>query len=630
MSPPIIQLDSDEGKLVVAELRAEELTVLVGSGISSFEPTSLPTGMALGKAIAQRLAAGGASDRDLLAKILSETAFEHIMERCPGQERVREVLSRRFRDVVPNPVHEALARLAAAGVVRHLITPNYDVALERAFAHAAPSSDLVLVRREEDSTNLEQDSIHALFKIHGCATEAYADTIVFRLTDEAQLEPWKRDTLRALVAGRPLLVVAYSGLDFEICPELPQMGASRLVWLHFGDLDWMTANAWRVVRQSGGVVLQGDAQALLGALLGGDKIKAAWAPAAAADFVAELFSGFSEEELDAWRTRLFGEIGCASDAIAAAERLVAAAESRRDIPALGRALTHRGRGRFHQGRYIDAATDYTRAAQIFRRSGDALALREALNGIVECNRCAGRYERTLLALRELGKLGRAAKADREQQSARADRRMLGSLLRRHGYQLATLMPKRPGLRRLRKRLRVVLREQASRDIAEVAEFAAEAGNWLQLQQTKMWAKRYGLHWNKVFRGTMDPLPPREGYRQLGYIVAQSMALRDEGKVTDEAEARARLKEVKGLLDALVGVEAWPEAWKLVRSAEHHLCPAPTASATPIDLAGSALPDSPAGESAWSLSAEDREKIEEGWRACQYTPWMRWAREKGIL
>ena len=115
---------------------------------------------------------------------------------------------------------------------------------------------------------------------------------------------------------------------------------------------------------------------------------------------------------------------------------------------------------------------------------------------------------------------------------------------------------------------------------------------------------------------MDPLPPREGYRQLGYIVAQSMALRDEGKVADEVEARARLEEAEGLLDALVGVEAWPEAWKLARFAEHHLCPSLTASS--------------AGKSAWTLSPETRKKIEEGWRACQYTPWMRWAREKGIL
>jgi hypothetical protein len=598
MPSPVIQLDSDEGKCVITELRAAELTLLVGSGISSFEPTSLPAGQALGTAIAARLAAGSASNQELLVSILKETAFEHVMERCPGPERVREVLSRRFRDVPPNPVHLAFVRLAAAGVVRHLITPNYDVGLERAFAAAAPETRLGLVRTETEAADLDGGSDPVLFKIHGCATEAFADTMVFRLTDEAQLEPWKRHTLRTLIAGRPLLVIAYSGFDFEICPELPRMGASRLVWLHFGELKWMTANAWRVVRESGGVVLQGDVQSLAGALLGEEKVEADWAPAVADEFVRDLFSGFSEEEVDAWRTRLFGEIGCARDAIAAAERLLSAAEARDDVAAIGRALSHRGRGRFHHGLYLDAAVDYSRAARIFRRLGDTHELRGALNGVVECNRCAGRYDRTFFALRELALLGRAAADDREQQSARADRRMLGSLLRRHGYQLATLIPKRRGLRRLRKRLRVALRERASRDIAQVAEFAANAGNWLQLQQTRLWAKRYGLHWNKVFRGTMDPLPPREGYRQLGYVVARSMAVRDEGRPPDPAE-------VNELLNALVGVEAWPEAWKLARFAEEHLG---------LDAVSPTL----------------RGAIESGWHRCQITAPMRWAREKGIL
>ncbi|HEU4883445.1 MAG TPA: hypothetical protein VFT45_14385, partial [Longimicrobium sp.] len=99
--PLILRLDSSQGRRLIEELRRTGFSVLVGSGISGFNPTSLPTGWALGKAIATRLAAGGASDEALLVKILSETAFEHIMERCPDPERVRDVFSRRFRDVLP-------------------------------------------------------------------------------------------------------------------------------------------------------------------------------------------------------------------------------------------------------------------------------------------------------------------------------------------------------------------------------------------------------------------------------------------------------------------------------------------------------------------------------------------------
>ena len=203
------------------------------------------------------------------------------MERCPQPERVRDVLSRRFRDVPANDIHRAFALLTGSGVIRHLVTTNYDVGLEAAFRDAAPSAPLTMVRDSTEAEHAGPDAPHVLFKIHGCATVPFAREMAFRLTDEAQLPEWKRVTLRRLVARRTLLVVAYSGMDFEICPELPRMGAARLVWLHYGPLEWMTPNAWRVVQEAGGVVLQGSAQALAGALTGEGEVVADWAPGTA-------------------------------------------------------------------------------------------------------------------------------------------------------------------------------------------------------------------------------------------------------------------------------------------------------------------------------------------------------------
>jgi hypothetical protein len=597
-SGTIVDIDSPAGTAIIASLRGTELTAFIGSGVSGFEPTSLPTGWAVAKAIGEVLAEGGVSRRDLLVKILSETAFEHVMERCPDPERVRAVLSAHFRDVPPNPVHGAFARLTERGSIRHLVTTNYDVGLEAAFREWAPAAPLTMVRDRDEAIRAAADAPHVLFKIHGCATEPFAGGMAFRLTDEAQLEEWKRETLRKLVAGRPLVVAAYSGMDFEICPELPRMGASRLVWLHFGKLEDLTPNARRVVRESGGVILCGSAEKLAGGLLGEEKpVEARWSPGAARELVAALFARFDDEERDAWRARLFGEIGCGRDAAEAADRLLARADARDDGAARARALSHRARGRFHQGRYLDAADDYAHAARLLRDAGDAHELRGALNGVAECNRCAGRFGRTMLALRTLGRFARNDAGD-EHEPARADRRMLGLLFRRHAYQLASVIPRRRGLRRLRKRLRSALRELARRDLGQVAEHAAASGNWLQLQQAMLWTRRYGLHWSAVHRGPMSPLASRDGYWQLGYVVARSMAIRDERRAPEASE-------VKELLEVLAEIGAWPEAWKLLRFAEKRLGRSEVPEAT-------------------------RVRIEDGWRTCQYTFAMRRAREMGLF
>ena len=275
--------------------------------------------------------------------------------------------------------------------------------------------------------------------------------------------------------------------------------------------------------------------------------------------------------------------------------MLAAAELRGDDGARARALARRGQGRFHQGRYVEAAADYARAARLARRSGNLHDLREALNGVVECNRCAGRLGRTLVALGALGAFVRRARGTPEHAPARTDEQMRLLVLGRHAYQLASRIPERSGLRRMRERLRSAIRERARRDLSEVSAFAAKIGNWMMLQQTMLWAGRYELPWEEVFRGSMNPLPSRTGYRQLGYVVAHSMAIRDEGRAPDPAE-------LEKLLTTLAEVGAAPEAWKLSRLAVRWLGP----SAVPGRL---------------------RARIEEGWRKCQITPRRRRAMER---
>ena len=97
---------------------------------------------------------------------------------------------------------------------------------------------------------------------------------------------------------------------------------------------------------------------------------------------------------------------------------------------------------------------------------------------------------------------------------------------------------------------------------------------------------------------MNPLPSREGYRQLGYIIARSMAIRDERKRPDS-------EEVAELLRVMVEMEAWPEAWKLARFAGQQSGPG-------------------------TVAPEILASIHRGWKTCQYAKSMRWALEKGVL
>ncbi|HIG17356.1 MAG TPA: hypothetical protein EYQ31_08725, partial [Candidatus Handelsmanbacteria bacterium] len=55
--------------------------------------------------------------------------------------------------------------------------------------------------------------------------------MVFQLSQEGALPDWKRQMLARILKGRDVVVMGYSGLDFDICPILFGLEYKRLFWL---------------------------------------------------------------------------------------------------------------------------------------------------------------------------------------------------------------------------------------------------------------------------------------------------------------------------------------------------------------------------------------------------------------
>lgn len=575
----LIPVDSDEGRQVAAELRAAgEITVLVGSAISSFEPSGIPMGGKFSAAIIAHLAEKSAN-ADTLKEVLWGTAFEHIMERCPAPEVVRRELSLALRDTPPNDVHTAFARLTEAHVVRHIVTTNYDTGLENAFETCCPTVDVVYVRRRNEARRLRDDEWRVLFKIHGCARPHVRRTIVFRLRDEAELPAWKRKLLDGLVRNRPLLVAGYSGVDFEICPELGRMGASRVVWLTFRETD-LNANSRAVIERTGATVLVGDVQRLVTELGAFSNASLSGAPPTVID---KIFAALTPREVDLWRTRLFGEIGCGQDAAAAAQRLLASA---RDDVERAEARQEHARAIFAMGHYLDAAEEYRACAEVLGRHGETGARIGALHGLAEANRCAGRFIQARRAIRQVERIAADGPEPHGSQAA-INAAVLRLTLRRHLFQILSRIPGSPGVRRMR--------AVALRDLKSVAGPAAARGGWLFLAQMRLWADRYGVPWDQVYIGPMQIVDAGASYGQLGYITAQTMALRDS-VARDQATA-SDFEKVEEHFQALHTIGSRAEAWKFARTVQRMLGPG-------------------------ALSDDARAKAAEARRNCQYTPLMR--------
>jgi len=525
-----------------------DISVLLGSGISIWKPTSLPTGQAVSLGVFRALfCTTGESipegdPRSRIQAIIQRIPFEVIMDKCPAPQIVESVVRGIYDVSRPNPVHRGFARALLEGKIRSIITTNYDCCMDHCL-HGDIYGHYPVTRilREEDFARRLSSRIY--FKIHGSAENENADTLIVRLRQEGRLPVWKRELLKQLLGDNTLLVVGYSGLDFDVCPELLGVGAKRVFWnvLH---RDHVTTNARRVLEELDGYVIEGDMRYLVDRLFAIDSDCALENPVNVEDIFRSQFS--SEDKL-LWQARLLNVVACSSFALPLLESYVntVSPELRRLIRVeLAQALFHRGKYRRAAVVFMQTADMITQTAQ--RRKEAAKLLLNAADSW----RCYGRFLAAFKCVR-LAENINADSTDPSDKELSCRIAVIKLALLRHPHRIV----QRLGLRKLVS----AIQRKAMAQIDGLPSHFVQMGAWDDLQHLRLWADRLGLPPDAVIAdGNIGPPHPRDGYIHLGQTVSQMMVFRDDAEVhglrdTVQAEQMIEMAEFIGSL---------PESWKL--------------------------------------------------------------------
>ncbi len=553
MAGRTIHINSASGNAYLSALAGNRgIVALLGSGVSIWHPSNLPNGMKITQELATTIASFRMPPKSGTVDFIKRSAFEHIMERYPKPQILQSIVSRAFYPTEPNPLHLAFAQLMNEGIIEHIITTNYDEGLERACSVVCRPARMPQVIVNESEVYQTPPAKSMIFKIHGCARPGNEQSLVVTLREEGEMPAWKRNLLGRLINGKALLVCGYSGLDFEVCPELVHLRPTSVTWNSFDDPstkpEALTPNAKRVLSALNGDVLVGDMKVMLGEM--GQNCQASFSTVNPS-FVQSLVNELDPWEMDKWRVWVLNGVSCASEAITVASHMcvnsICSDDRRLD------SLLALAEAQFHSGLYKQAGKIYREAASLARELPDWDKRLKAELGIVEADRVAGYWLRALRTITWLSKTlpQQAPPEAREKvKSAIALKRVL---LRRYPFYLSKLL-------RLSSFLRGI-QAKANQELALVAAYSATHGNWFDLQHCEMLASKFQIPFSYIYSGTTSPLSSHEGYRHLGYFLAELMAYRN--LIADPSVSNPPL--IKDYLKQAREAGINPEVWKLARA-----------------------------------------------------------------
>ncbi len=162
------------------------LVLLVGSGVSGWEPTALPTGQQFTQGVLDLLLqeidwSKDDLDSHVAWKLLQGVPFEVLKDTFPDPLALQRLIARLFHTRKPNPVHEALAISTSNGDIESIITTNYDSGLDGALIEVHAPLTRVVFKSDLDAAG---DRIY--FKAHGSADPGEESSIVHCLRLEGR------------------------------------------------------------------------------------------------------------------------------------------------------------------------------------------------------------------------------------------------------------------------------------------------------------------------------------------------------------------------------------------------------------------------------------------------------------
>lgn len=241
-----------------AGVRSGPLALFVGSGVSRDGPSFLPTGDELRDALFDAVVSQGEVPADLLhaaraiARRCRPESFLYILEEWQGTDWKTSL--RFMLDVPPNANHRVIARIAATGKVRAILTTNFDCLLEKAMEGEVRFRQIL---HDDDFRTFASDAspVH-VFKLHGSLVDAKGEptqeTILASLIELAdRVTPGfsreKAQVLDQMLRSHVFVFVGYSGRDeLDIQPFIERAPARQIIWVSHTD----DSEEFRVVRSA--------------------------------------------------------------------------------------------------------------------------------------------------------------------------------------------------------------------------------------------------------------------------------------------------------------------------------------------------------------------------------------------
>ncbi|MFX0090692.1 MAG: tetratricopeptide repeat protein [Candidatus Hodarchaeota archaeon] len=236
-------------KTVLDYLRQGKTTIFVGAGVSIIPPSCLPTWWQMNHSILDALTEEA---REYIPDInnLTEKIKKREEEGKLPPEFVAELITERFGESyfevlqalegeTPNQVHFWLATLAKAGLVKTIITTNFDTLIERAFKSLGVPLRVLVEPKDYEGVDLsfsKTERACLLLKLHGTATKP--STCIDTLAERKRgFPPVINQLINDMGKETFWVILGYSGADLDAEPNYLGLrtrstSSPGFFWLH--------------------------------------------------------------------------------------------------------------------------------------------------------------------------------------------------------------------------------------------------------------------------------------------------------------------------------------------------------------------------------------------------------------